>query len=136
MSVPQGIPGETRSSGIFRSLKQAFAVFVAGFHTRLELFATELEEERERLKQTLVLILLLFFGLGLGFILLNIFAVALFWQRGWIIAIGALAAVYLAIGVIAAFGLRKKILTRPGLFPATLAELKKDCDRMRSLPDE
>jgi uncharacterized membrane protein YqjE len=136
MSETPSIPDETRSSGIFRSLKKALAVLAASFHTRLELFVTELEEERERLKQTLVLILLLFFGLGLGFILLNIFAVALFWQRGWILAIGALAAVYLAVGVIAALALRNKILTRPGLFPATLAELRKDCDRMRSSPDE
>ena len=99
MTETQNSPGETPSPGIFRSLKNAFAVFVASFHTRLELFVTELEEERERLKQTLVLTLLLFFGLGLGFILLNIFVVALFWQRGWILAIGALAAIYLAVGV-------------------------------------
>ena len=135
MSQTPSIPDETRSSGIFGSLKKALAVFVASFHTRLELFVTELEEERERLKQTLVLTLLLFFGLGLGFILLNIFAVALFWQRGWILAIGALAAVYLAVGVIAALALRSKILNRPGLFPATLAELRKDSDRLRSTSD-
>jgi uncharacterized membrane protein YqjE len=135
MTETQNSPGETRSPGIFRSLKNAFAVFVASFHTRLELFVTELEEERERLKQTLVLTLLLFFGLGLGFILLNIFVVALFWQRGWILAIGALAAIYLAVGVSAGFALRKKILSRPGLFPATLAELRKDCDRMRPSSD-
>jgi uncharacterized membrane protein YqjE len=135
MTETQNSPGETPSPGIFRSLKNAFAVFVASFHTRLELFVTELEEERERLKQTLVLTLLLFFGLGLGFILLNIFVVALFWQRGWILAIGALAAIYLAVGVSAGFALRKKILSRPGLFPATLAELRKDCDRMRPSSD-
>ena len=135
MTETQSSPGETPSPGIFRSLKNAFAVCVASFHTRLELFVTELEEERERLKQTLVLTLLLFFGLGLGFILLNIFVVALFWQRGWILAIGALAAIYLAVGVSAGFALRKKILSRPGLFPATLAELRKDCDRMRPSSD-
>lgn len=127
--------GEKRSSGLLRSLKNILAVFVASFHTRLELFVTELEEERERLKQTLVLTLLLFIGLGFGFILLNVFAVALFWQKGWIAAIGALAAVYLGVGVIAAMALRKKILTRPGLFPATLAELRKDCDRLRASSD-
>jgi uncharacterized membrane protein YqjE len=104
----------------------------AALHTRLDLFATELEEERERLKHTLVLTLLLFFGLGLGFILLTIFLVALFWERGWLAALGALAAVYLAVGIAAAFKLRNRILTRPGLFPATLGELAKDRDRLRS----
>lgn len=135
MAEIQSRAGETHSSGIFGSLKNALAVFVGSLQTRLELFVTELEEERERLKQTLVLTLLLFFGLGLGFILLNIFAVALFWRAGWIFGIGVLAAVYLAVGIVAGLALRKKILTRPGLFPATLAELRKDCDRMRSSSD-
>ena len=135
MAASQSRVGEKRSSGFLRYLINTLAVFVASFHTRLELFVTELEEERERLKQTFVLILLVFFGLGLGFILLNVFAVALFWQNGWILAIAALAAIYLGVGVIAAMALRKKILTRPGLFPATLAELRKDCDRLRSSSD-
>ena len=135
MTKTQSGSGEMASSGIFGSLKTALVVFVASLHTRLELFVTELEEERERLKQTLMLALLLFFGLGLGFILLNIFAIALFWQNGWILGIGLLAALYLAVGIFAGFALRKKILTRPGLFPATLAELRKDCDHMRSSSD-
>ncbi len=135
MSESQSSAGEKRSSGFLRSLENALTVFVASLHTRLELFVTELEEERERLKQTLLLTLLLFFGVGFGFILLNIFAVALFWQNGWVAAIGALAAVYLVVGIIAAIALRKKILLRPGLFPATLSELRKDCDRLRASSD-
>jgi uncharacterized membrane protein YqjE len=98
----------------------------------LELFVAELEEERERLKQALLLTLLVFFGVSLGFILLNIFLVALFWEQGWIIAIGVLAILYLGVGIVAAVMLRKKILTRPGLFPATLAELGKDRDRLKA----
>ncbi len=126
---------EKPSSGFLRALKNTLIVLVASSHTRLELFVTELEEERERLKQTFVLTLLLFIGVGFGFILLNVFAVALFWQKGWIVAIGVLAAVYLGLGVIAGMALRNKILTRPGLFPATLAELRKDCDRLRASSD-
>jgi uncharacterized membrane protein YqjE len=120
------------ADGLWRSLKALLAVLSAALHTRLDLFATELEEERERLKQTLVLTLLLFFGLGFGFILMTIFLVALFWERGWLAAVGALAAVYLAVGIVAAFKLRNRFLTRPGLFPATLGELAKDRDRLRS----
>jgi uncharacterized membrane protein YqjE len=79
-----------------------------------------------------VLILLLFFGLSFGFALLNIFAVALFWEKGWVLALGVLTALYLGVGVVAAMMLRKKIPTRPGLFPATLAELEKDRDRLKA----
>ena len=109
------------------------ALLTSALHTRLDLFVTELEEERERLKQALVLTLLLFFGLSFGFILLTIFIVALFWDKGWIAAIGCLSAVYLGIGVVAAMKLRSAILHRPGLFPATLAELAKDSERLRGL---
>jgi uncharacterized membrane protein YqjE len=122
--------------GFLRAFKALLAALSAALHTRLDLFATELEEERERLKQTLVLTLLVFFGLSLGLILLTIFLVALFWERGWIAAIGGLALLYLGIGAGAGLALRKTILTRPGLFPATLAELAKDRDRLSRPPHE
>ena len=124
--------GTDSAPGILHGFKTVLAVLSSMLHTRLDLFVTELEEERERLKQTLVLTLLLFFGLSFGFILLTIFIVALFWDKGWIAAIGCLGAVYLGIGVAAAMKLRSAFLHRPGLFPATLAELGKDRDRLRA----
>jgi len=118
--------------GIFQGLKSLLAILSSMLHTRLDLFAAELEEERERLRQILLLTLLLFFGLSLGFILLTIFIVALFWDRGWIAALGCLSLVYLGIGTAAAIKLRSAFLTRPGLFSATLQELGKDRDRLRA----
>jgi uncharacterized membrane protein YqjE len=132
MAEKESSTGGERSSGFFDTCKSAVTAITSAFQTRLELFVTELEEEGERLKQTLVLILLLFFGLSFGFILLNIFMVALFWEKGWLFALGGLAALYLCVGVIAGVMLRRKILTRPGLFPATLAELGKDRDRLKA----
>ena len=119
------------SPGILHSLKALGVAFASGFHTRVELFVTELEEERERLKQTLIFTLVLVFGLSMGFILLTIFLVALFWERGWIGAIGALSFLYLGIATFAAVKLRNAVLRRPGLFPATLAELGKDRDSFK-----
>ena len=132
MPEKEGSTGGERSTGFLDTCKSVIAAITSALHTRLELFVTELEEERERLKQTLLLTLLLFFGLSFGFILLNIFAVALFWEKGWLFALGGLAAFYLGVGVVAAVMLRKKILPRPGLFPATLAELAKDRDRLKA----
>ena len=125
-------PGGGDSPRILHSLKTFVAVLASAFHTRIELFVTELEEERERLKQTLIFTLLLVFGLSMGLILFTIFLVALFWQQGWIGAIGALAFVYLGIATFAAVKLRDSIFKRPGLFPATLAELGKDRDRLKA----
>jgi uncharacterized membrane protein YqjE len=123
---------EHSPEGFFSPARSVLAAFSAVFHTRLELFAAELEEERERLKQTLVLSLLLFFGLSLGVILLTIFAVAIFWQHGWVYAVGGLAIVYIGVGSAAGLMLRKKVLLRPGLFRATLDELAKDRDHLRA----
>jgi uncharacterized membrane protein YqjE len=129
----RGLTSETSGApGFFHSLRGLLAILSAAFHTRLELFVAELEEERERLKQTLVLILLLFFGLGFGLILLTIFIVAIFWEQGWVAAIGCLAVVYLGVGIAACIKLRSALLRRPGLFPTTLAELGKDRDHLRS----
>jgi uncharacterized membrane protein YqjE len=132
MAETEESPGDKSSPGFLDTCKALLAGVSSALHTRLELFVTELEEERERLKRTLLLILLLFFGLSFGFVLLNIFAVALFWERGWIVAIGGLAALYLVVGGIAALMLRRKILSRSALFPATLAELGKDRDRLKA----
>jgi uncharacterized membrane protein YqjE len=136
MFDPERASGTTKEPGILHGFKAVLAVLSSMLHTRLDLFVTELEEERERLKQTLVLTLLLFFGLSFGFILLTIFIIALFWERGWIAAIGCLSLVYLAIGITAAVKLRNAILSRPRMFPATLQEIGKDRDRLRASTGE
>jgi len=130
-----GTDGNASSYGsrwFFQPLKTALATFSSSLHTRVELAITEIEEERERLKQTLVLTLLLFFGLSLGIILLTIFVVASFWDGGWVYALGCLAVLYLGVGLTAALILRRKASQRPKFLSATLAELAKDRDRLRT----
>jgi uncharacterized membrane protein YqjE len=131
MSEHRGRPGGGESSSVVELFKRTLAVLSSILHTRLELFVTELEEQRERLKQALILTLLAFFGLSLGFILLTIFLVVLFWERGWLVALGGLAALYLGVGIAAALMLRRKIVARTGLFSASLEELAKDRDHLR-----
>lgn len=126
----------TERSTFTQPFKDLLAVLSSALHTRLDLFVVELQEELERTKQTLALFLLLLCGVSLGFILLNVFLVALFWQNGWIAAIGILALVYLGVAVFAAVKLRKSILRPAGLFPATLAELAKDRDHLRAAAHE
>jgi uncharacterized membrane protein YqjE len=132
MSDRGSSPDQEGPSSFTQPFKTAVAVLSAALHTRLELFVTELEEERERLKQTLTLTFLVIFGASFGLILFTIFIVALFWENGWIPAIGILALVYFGGAVLAAVKLRNAILKRAGLFPATLAELGKDRDHLRA----
>jgi uncharacterized membrane protein YqjE len=132
MSESGSSQGQSDSSSFMQSFRGVLAALSSALHTRLDLFVTELEEERERLKHTLVLTLLLVFGFSFGFILFTIFLVALFWEQGWVAAIGGLALLYLGIAAVAGVKLRSAILRRPGLFPATLAELGKDRDHLRA----
>ena len=126
----------TERSTFTQPFKDLLAVLSSALHTRLDLCVVELQEELERTKQTLALFLLLLCGVSLGFLLFNVFLVALFWQNGWIAAIGLLALVYLGVAAFAAVKLRKSILRPAGLFPATLAELAKDRDHLRAAAHE
>jgi uncharacterized membrane protein YqjE len=126
----------TSASRFTRPFKDLLAVLSSALHTRLDLFAIELHEELERTKQTVALFLLLLCGASVGFVLLNVFLVALFWQNGWIGAIGVLALVYFGVAAFAAIKLRGSTLRPAGLFPATLAELAKDRDRLRASAHE
>ena len=135
MLYPEG-NSEGDGANFFQGFKSFVAVLSSVFHTRTELFVTELEEERERMRQSVLLLCLAFLGVGLGLILATIFAVAIFWAKGWIAAIGVLALIYLGVGAWAILTLRQRILTRPRLFSATLAELAKDRDRLRDFSDE
>jgi uncharacterized membrane protein YqjE len=132
MSESGGNQSQEGSSSFLQSFRAVLGSLSSALHTRLELFLTELEEERERLKYLLVLTFLIVFGLSFGFILFTIFLVALFWEQGWIAAIGGLSLFYFVVAVGAALKLRSTILRRPGLFPATLAELGKDRDHLRA----
>ncbi len=132
MAETGGNASSRGSQGFLRSLKTSFTALTSGLHTRIELAIVEIEEEFERLKQTLLLTMLLYFSLSLGIILLTIFIVGLFWESGWLYALGCLALLYLGIGLTAGLILRKKISQRPRLLSATLAELTKDRERLKA----
>jgi uncharacterized membrane protein YqjE len=136
MSDTESEPRQTGASKFSQPFKELLAVLSAALHTRLDLFGVELQEELERTKQTLGLFLIMLCGASLGFILLNIFFVALFWQNGWIAAIGILALVYFAAAAFAAIKLRGATARPGGIFPSTLTELGKDRDRLRAAAHE
>lgn len=123
---------QRHSSKFFQPLKALLAGLVSGLYTRLDLFVTELEEEGERIKQAFIFTLLLIFGFAFGISLLTIFLVAVFWQNGWVLAIGGLALAYFVVAIVAAVKLRAAMAGHPRLFAATLGELGKDRDYLRT----
>lgn len=114
------------SSGLMGSARRLLATLVSIASTRLELLANELQEERLRLTQMLLFALCALFCFGMGILLLTVFVVALFWDDHRLAALGALSALFFALGTLVALLLRSKAQSKPRLFSASLAELTKD----------
>jgi uncharacterized membrane protein YqjE len=100
------------------------------FQTRLELLATEVEEERVRLGRLLLLGAAAAFFLALGILTLTLFVIVLFWDTHRLVVSGLLAALYLGAGLALAFAARREARARPRLFAASLSELAKDRERL------
>lgn len=119
-------------SGLMGSVKRLTGSLIAILSTRLELLANELQEERLRLTQMLLLALVALFCLGTGLMLLNAFIVVLFWDDHRLLALGLLSLVYLVAGAAVAMVVRVKAQAGSKLFAASLAELDKDRQALRS----
>jgi uncharacterized membrane protein YqjE len=119
-----------RSEGLLESLRNLARTSLAIVQTRIEIFASEIDEERTRLARIALLAAAAAFCLGLAVILLVFFLVVLFWDSDRLLAIGALAGVFAVGGIAACLGLRAAISKRPKFLSATLAELRKDGTRL------
>ena len=115
-----------RSEGLLDSLRNLAKTFLAILQTRLEIFASELDEQRALLARIAVLAAIAAFCLGLAVVLFVLFVVVLFWDANRLLAIGVLAGVFGAGGLAALLMLQASIRRRPRLLSATLAELRKD----------
>ena len=115
-----------RAVGVLDSLRSLAATLIAVVQTRLELVATDIEEERAWIARMAILAALAGFCLALAVNLIVLFLVVLFWDANRLLAIGVLAGVFAAFAAGLAFAARSTAARRPRLFSATLAELRKD----------
>lgn len=114
------------TEGLLDSLRKLASTFVALLQTRIEIFASELDEERARLARTVVLAVVGAFCLGLATVLLVLLIVVIFWDTNRLLAIGVIAGLF-ALGALAALvALRSTVRQRPKFLAATIAELRKD----------
>ncbi len=130
--MSDGASGATagRGAGVFASLQRLLATVIEILQTRVEIVATEFEEERERIRELVLFGFLALFFVSLGLVLLTLFVVILFWDTHRVYAVGGFALLYLGLGVTAGAVLRRRLQTRPRLFATTLAELSKDRDHL------
>lgn len=127
MSGPQAAGG-----GLFESLKTLGATLAAILQNRLELLSTDIAEERARLGSILLLALVALFCLGVGVLLLTLLVVVLFWDTHRLAALGALTALFLSAGGWIGWLARQRLRSKPRLFEASIAELAKDREHLRS----
>jgi uncharacterized membrane protein YqjE len=130
--VSEAEPKAEGAGGFMQSLRRLAATLIEAVHTRLELAATEIEEERLRILQLLLWGALSLFFLALGLVMLTFFVVLVFWETDRVLVTFLIAAIYLIIGAVLAFQARARARQKSRLFAATLAELDKDRDRLLS----
>ena len=123
---------EEPATGIVHSLRNLAATLVALLQTRLELLATDLEEERIRLLQLLFFAAGALFFFALGVLMITMLVVLLLWDSHRLAGIIVLAAIFLGIGAIFALGVRNRMQARSRMFSGSLVELGKDKDELRS----
>jgi len=100
--------------------------------TRLELLATEVEEEKLRLGSLLAYAAAAFFFLGFGAVFLALFVTVLLWDSQRLLALGIFTAVFLTVGAVAAFAVVRLAQRGTRLFAASIAELAEDCEALRN----
>jgi uncharacterized membrane protein YqjE len=118
------------AEGLLDSLRNLARTFVALLQTRLEIFASEIDEGRAHLARVAVLAAVAAFCLGLAVVLLVFFLVVLFWDTNRLLAIGLLTGIFAAGGIAACLRLRTEIVLRPKFLSATLEELRKDARKL------
>lgn len=119
-----------RRHGLAASLRRMADTLLEIAQTRIELAASEYEEEREHLRQLLLFGMMTLFFFGFGVVLLTLFVILLLWERHGLLVVGSFAAAYLLAGVIALVALLVRARQRPRLFSATVAELRKDREQL------
>ena len=123
-----------RTAGIFTSSRRLASSLLALVQTRLEIVATEFEEERERLQELVVYGLMSILFIGFGMIFLTVLVVLLLWEDHRYTVLAVFTVFYLGLGSIAFSLLRRKLRERSRLFATTLAELKKDLTSLTPRP--
>ena len=102
--------------------------------TRIEIIATEFEEERIRLRELVVFGIMTLFFVSVGLTLATLFVVALYWDTHRLAVLGGVALLYLGLGGLTGNFLYRRLKSRSRLFSTTLSELEKDRDQLSPGP--
>jgi uncharacterized membrane protein YqjE len=120
-------PGD---GSVMEALRAVASNLLRALITRLELAASDIEEQLLRLSGVLLLLILggcmLAMALWLGVLLL----IVMFWDGNRILVISLLLAAFSGSGLLCLLWARRQLATRPALLSTTLSELRKDKDAL------
>lgn len=114
------------AGGLMSSMQRLLGSLLSVLQTRIEIVATELEEERERVKELVLYGVFALVFISLGMITLTVFVALWLWESYGVHALGVIGVVLLGTGIAIALRARRNERARPRLFATTLAELRKD----------
>lgn len=123
--------GAAARGGLLQSIKHLGQSLLGSARTRLDILATEIEEERLRLEQLVLVALAAAVCLGMALVLCVAFVVIYFWDTHRLLAVGLLALAFLALSAVLGAILRTMVKTRPKPFAITRGELAKDVAMLR-----
>lgn len=133
-----GAPSETSAesvgmvAGLFKSLTNLASTLIVLAQTRLELLTTELQEEVQRAAGLIVWSFIAFLTAMMGLFFGAMTIVVIYWDEHRILAASLVTGVFLLLAAIAIAVLIVKVHSRPRFLDATLAELKKDAESLKS----
>lgn len=122
--------------GLYASVKGLLGTSLTLLQTRIQLLATELEEERQRVLALLLWGAVAVLGLGAGLLFLAIFLTVLLWDSQRLLVLGIFTALFLGIGLAAVYLSCKLGRSPSGLFAASMAELSRDRAALREPEQE
>lgn len=108
------------------SLRGLGATLLALVRTRVALLGVELREETQRAVGLLVLAGVAVLFLGAALVVVALLVAAAFWETHRLLALAAIAAAYVAIGVAILWRLRAALKAAPLPFASTVREFEED----------
>ena len=128
--LPESSPGP--AGNLLRSLVRLGGSLVAAAQTRIDLFATELNEDVERGVRLLAWAFAALLTGILGALMAGITVIVLYWDTHRLTATLGVTAVFLGAALACALVFRRRLREKPRLLDATRTELQKDVAAIRS----
>lgn len=116
------------------SLRSRLDTLLGAAQTRLALLTVELQEEKLRLARLLFMTVLTALFLGFAAVFAVLWVTVALWDGHRLLALGLSTGLFLVLGLAAASVAARTVAAGSRLFAASLAELDKDRDALKTRP--